>query len=325
MIRTPLCDRFGIEYPILNAPMGGGDAPGRLAAAVSEAGGLGMIGGTSQIGEKWVRDEVRAARDGTDRPFGIGFISFLPNAGELMDVALDEGVRIIAHSFGDATPYVARAHDAGALVLWQVRTVEEARRAVDAGADVVTAQGSEAGGHTGVRSTLPLVPEVVDAIAPVPVIAAGGIADGRGIAAALVLGADAVWIGTRFLATHECGVSDDYKARVLAARGSDTVLTSVFDIAGGVPWPPGIAGRALRTEFTNEWHGREDDLRATIADGALPTGEDYRAATWAGEDSTFVTKREPAGDLVRALVSEATDVLSVRAEAVLNGNSPSPT
>jgi nitronate monooxygenase len=159
---------------------------------------------------------------------------------------------------------------------------------------------------------------VVDAVAPLPVIAAGGIGDGRAIAAALLLGADGVWIGTRFLATHECGVPDDYKARVLAARGSDTVLTEVFDIAAGVPWPSGIAGRALRTEFTNEWHGREDELRANVADGGpLVTAEKYTEATWAGEASSFVTGREPAGDVVRALIAEAVEVLTERPRATL--------
>ena len=213
VVHTRLCDLFGIEYPVLNAPMGGGDAPGELAAAVSAAGGLGLIGGTTIGGEDWLVTQIRRARELTDRPFGVGFISHIPNAAELMGVALREGVRIIAHSFADPSPFVAAAHDAGALVLCQVRTVEDARRAADAGVDVVTAQGTEAGGHTGMVSTLPLVPAVVDAVSPVPVVAAGGIADGRGIAAALMLGADGVWMGTRFLATRECGVSDAYKAR----------------------------------------------------------------------------------------------------------------
>ena len=175
--------------------------PARLAVAVSEAGGLGMIGGTTIGGVDWLVAQIRVAREATDRPFGVGFISHLPNAGELMTAALREGVRVVALSFADPAPFVAEAHDAGALVLCQVRTVDDARRAADVGVDVVTAQGTEAGGHTGRLSTLPLVPAVVDAIAPVPVIAAGGIADGRGIAAALMLGAEGVWIGTRFLAT----------------------------------------------------------------------------------------------------------------------------
>ena len=202
VLHTRLCELFGVEFPLLNAPMGGGDAPGELAAAVSEAGGLGLIGGTTIGGAEWLVAQIRRARELTDRPFGVGIISHLPNAAELMDVALGEGVRIIAHSFADPAPFVDAAHDAGALVLCQVRTLDGARRAAAAGVDVVTAQGTEAGGHTGAISTLPLVPAVVDAVAPVPVVAAGGIADGRGIAAALMLGAEGVWIGTRFLATR---------------------------------------------------------------------------------------------------------------------------
>ena len=271
-LRTRLCDLFGVEHPVLNAPMGGGDAPARLAAAVSEAGGLGLIGGTTIGGAEWLVAQIREARELTDRPFGVGFISHLPNTAELMAVALREGVRIIAHSFADPAPFVDAAHDAGALVLCQVRTVDAARRAASAGVDVVTAQGTEAGGHTGLISTLPLVPAVVDAVAPLPVIAAGGIADGRGIAAALMLGAEGVWIGTRFLATRECGVSDAYKARVVAATGDDTVLTDVFDIAIGMPWPDGVSGRAIRNQFVERWENRDDELRTW----AIEHRDEYR-------------------------------------------------
>ncbi|HEY3831715.1 MAG TPA: nitronate monooxygenase [Acidimicrobiia bacterium] len=318
MIHTRLCDLFGVEHPILNAPMGGGDAPGRLAAAVSEAGALGMIGGTTFGGERWLLDEIRVARDHTDRPFGAGFICHLPNAFELMRVALRERVPVIALSFADPAPFVAPAHDAGAVVICQVRSVDQAKRAAEAGVDAITAQGTEAGGHTGRMSTLPLVPAVVDAVSPVPVLAAGGIADGRGVAAALVLGADGVWIGTRFLATDECGVPDDYKARVLAAGGGETILTEVFDIARGIPWPDGVAGRALHTGFVDEWHGREDALRDRVSDsGPVASVADYSAATWAGEASGFVTAREPAGDVVRTLVAQAADVLARRGPEVV--------
>jgi nitronate monooxygenase len=316
-LHTPLCDLFDIEYPLLNAPMGGGSAPAALAAAVSEAGGLGLIGGTTIGGADWLVTEIRRARELTDRPIGVGFISHLPNTGELMQTALHEGVRIIAHSFADPTPFVTPAHDAGALVVCQVRTIDDARRAAAAGVDVVTAQGTEAGGHTGRISTLPLVPAVVDAVAPVPVIAAGGIADGRSIAAALMLGADGVWLGTRFLATKECGVPDDHKARVVAASGEDTVLTDVFDIATGMPWPPGVSGRALRNRFVDQWQDREEELR-TWADEhradylrQMQSNAD-EGAVWAGEVATFVTQLESASDVVRQLVTHATEVLETR-------------
>ena len=323
LLHTQLCDLFGIEHPILNAPMGGGDAPARLAAAVSEAGGLGLIGGTTIGGVEWLVEQIRLARDLTDRPFGVGFISHLPNTAELMAAALNEGVRIIAHSFADPTPFVTTAHDAGALVLCQVRTVDDARRAAAAGVDVVTAQGTEAGGHTGRISTLPLVPAVVDTVAPLPVIAAGGIADGRGIAAALMLGAAGVWIGTRFLATSECGVSDAYKARVVAASGDDTVLTDLFDIAIGMPWPEGVSGRAIRNEFADRWANRDAELRTW----SIEHRDEYRAlgadfeiaekAVWAGEAAYFVTGIESAAEVVGNLVTEATNALRDRPAAVL--------
>ena len=323
MLRTRLCDLFGIDHPILNAPMGGGDAPGRLAAAVSNAGGLGLIGGTTIGGAEWLADQIRIARGLTDRPFGVGFISHLPGAAELMTVALDEGVRIIAHSFADPTPFVATAHDAGALVLCQIRTVDAAERAARAGVDVVTAQGTEAGGHTGRMSTMPLVPAVVDAVAPLPVVAAGGIADGRGIAAAVMLGAEGVWIGTRFLGTHECGVSDAYKARVIEASGNDTVLTDIFDIAAGIPWPDDVSGRALRNRFAKRWENREDELRIW----ATEHRDEYRSlggdsettekAVWAGEAASFVRGIESAGEVVRQLAAEAVEVLRDRPSSTL--------
>jgi nitronate monooxygenase len=235
-----------------------------------------------------------------------------------MDAALDEGVRVIAHSFADPSPFVGAAHAAGATVLCQVRTLDGARRAADAGVDVVTAQGTEAGGHTGAVSTFPLLPVVVDAVAPLPVVAAGGIADGRGIAAALMLGADGVWIGTRFLGTYEAGVSDAYKARVVAATADDTSLTDVFDIARGMPWPDGVSGRAIRNQFVDRWAGHETELRAwsdAHRDEYLALGpevETEQRAIWAGEAASFVTGIEHAADVVRTLAAEAADVLRNR-------------
>jgi nitronate monooxygenase len=321
VLHTRLCDLFEIEHPILNAPMGGGDAPGALAAAVSNAGGLGLIGGTTIDGAPWLRSQIRHARELTDRPFGVGLISHFPGAADLMAVALDEGVRIIAHSFADPAPFMDAARDAGARVLCQVRTVDGARRAAEAGVDVVTAQGTEAGGHTGRVSTLPLVPAVVDAIAPTPVVAAGGIADGRGIAAALMLGADGVWMGTRFVATSESGTSDAYRARVVASTADDTVLTEVFDVATGWPWPEGVAGRAIANDFSQRWHGREDELRAWAdehRDEYAALGPDAaEKPVWAGEAASLVTAVESAGDVVARLVEQAVAVLSSRPTAVL--------
>ena len=187
MITTPLCTLLGIERPILNASMAG-TATGELAAAVSEAGGFGMIGGTNPGGASWLREQIRIARSLTSRPFGVGFISAFPDTEELARVALEEGVAAINHSFADPTPFVAPTHDAGAKLFAQVQTLKQAIRAAEAGVDVIIAQGGEAGGHAGAIGTFALLPAVVDAVAPIPVVAAGGIADGRGLAAALLLG-----------------------------------------------------------------------------------------------------------------------------------------
>ncbi len=319
-LNTRICKLFDIEHPILNAPMGGGDAPGALAAAVSEGGGLGMIGGTSFGGVEWVREQVRRARSSTTKPFGVGFITHVPGTGELIRAALDEGVRVVAYSFGDPSLHVQVAHDAGATVICQVRTLDDARRAADAGVDVITAQGTEAGGHTGTISTFPLVPAVVDEVAPIPVIAAGGIGDGRGIAAALVLGAEGVWLGTVFLATPEAGVPAHYKQRVIDAGTDDTILTTVFDVAAGMPWPAGVAGRAIRNRFTDEWHGREDELRAVAAQHQqqLHNIEDAdTAALYAGPAARFVDGMCNASELVRRLADDAAESLRSRADAVL--------
>jgi nitronate monooxygenase len=322
-LHTRLCDLLEINVPIINAPMGGGDAPATLAAAVSEAGGLGLIGGTTFGGVDWLRAQIRHARELTNHPFGVGFISHLPNTAELMAVALQEGVRIVAHSFADPTPFISTAHEAGAVVVCQVRTVDEARRAAAAGVDVVTAQGTEAGGHTGRASTWSLLPAVVDAVAPVPVVAAGGIGDGRGIAAALILGADAVWLGTRFLATHEAGMSELHKARVLAATGDDTVLTEIFDLATGMPWPDGVAGRAIRNRFVERWESREDEIRAWTSEERAEyrrasAGDADEQAIWAGEAARFVTRAEGAGDVVRDLTGATEAVLDARTRALVS-------
>ena len=153
-IHTRLCDQFGVVHPILNAPMGGGDAPAELAAAVAQGGGLGMIGGTTAGDTTWLVDQIHRARDLTDRPFGVGILSHRPSRVRLMDAALDEGIKVIAHSFADPAPFVGPAHDAGAVVICQVRTLEDARRAAAVGVDVITAEGTEAGGHTGYVSTI---------------------------------------------------------------------------------------------------------------------------------------------------------------------------
>jgi nitronate monooxygenase len=199
-IRTVLTETLGLEYPIVLAPMASVSG-GRLAAAVSNAGGLGLVGG-GYGDHHWLREELSVARAQTERPWGVGLITWA-NTHETVRLALDYEPHAFMLSFGDPRPYVPAIKEAGCTLICQVQNVEDARAAKAAGADVIVAQGTEAGGHGAARATLPLVPAVVDAVAPTPVLAAGGITNGRGLAAALMLGAQGVLVGTRFYASTE--------------------------------------------------------------------------------------------------------------------------
>jgi nitronate monooxygenase len=323
MLTTPLCVLLGIERPILNASMAG-TATGALAAAVSEAGGFGMIGGTNPDGAAWVREQIRIARSLTARPFGVGFISSFLDTAELARVALDEGVAAINHSFADPTPFVAPAHAAGAKVFAQVQTLAQAVTAARAGVDVVIAQGGEAGGHGGALGTFALLPAVVDAVAPVPVVAAGGIADGRGLAAALLLGAQGAWMGTRFVASLEWGGPSWEREAVLAATSDDTVQTRLYDLIAERPFPAENPDRVLRNAFVERWTGRETEipahreaLQSEIAaghEGADPTV----AGVSAGVSAGLIAAARPAGDIVRSIVRGAEDLLRERPQMLLD-------
>lgn len=322
MLHTRLCDLLRIEHPIVSAPMAG-SATAALAVAVSEAGGLGLIGGTTPGGAEWLRREIREARARTKRPFGVGFISSFPGLEELVRAALEEGVSAVSHSFADPTPYIPMAHAAGAKVLVQVQTVAQAEQAVKAGADVIAAQGTEAGGHTGHIGTLASVPAVIDAVGDIPVIAAGGIADGRTLAAVLMLGAEGAWIGTRFVASLEWAGGEWAKARVVAAGADDTVLTRAYDLATAAPFPPDVGDRVIRNDFTARWHGRDHEVEAARADlgqqvmAALRSGDPAIAPVRAGSAVGLIRGIEPAGEIVRRLVAEAEEVLRSRTRAVL--------
>lgn len=314
MIHTRLCDLLTITHPILNAPMGG-TAIGALAAAVSNAGGFGMIGGTSGGGPDWLRTQIRSAREKTTRPFGVGFISAFPQLDDLVQVALDEGVALINHSFADPTPYVAAAKARGVRVFAQVQSVTHARRAAEAGVDAIIAQGTEAGGHTGVAGTLALVPAVVDAVGDIPVLAAGGIADGRGLAAVLMLGAVGASLGTRFVASEEWGGGAWEQEALLAASTDDTLRTSVYDQVREAPFPAGIADRVLRNPFNSTWDGRLTEIAAQRASlqqvleaGAQaqdPAVVDISAGVAVG----LIHSLEPAGAIVQRIVREAEALL----------------
>lgn len=323
MIYTPLCELLGIVHPILNAPMSG-TATANLATAVSEAGGFGMIGGTSRGGPDWLRSQIRAVRERTDRPFGVGFISSFPGLDDLIQVALDERVTAINHSFADPTPYVAEAHRKSVKIFAQVQTVAQAKVAARAGVDVIIAQGTEAGGHTGSSAgTLALLPAVVDAVNPIPVVASGGIGDGRGVAAVLLLGASGAWLGTRFAASPQWGGRSWEQAAILAATVDDTICTSVYDAAFAAPFPEGIADRMLRNQFIAEWQGREAEIRQNrsliqeqIAE-AERQGDVDRAGISSGVSAGLIQNLEPAGEIVHRLIAEAEAVLQTRPQRLI--------
>ncbi|MFO1070118.1 MAG: nitronate monooxygenase [Geminicoccaceae bacterium] len=310
-IRTRLTERLGLEHPILSAPMGF-VAGGALAAAVTRAGGLGLIGG-GYGDPDWLREQFAAAGN---EAVGCGFITWsMARRPELLDQALDRRPRLLMLSFGDPLPFAARIHAAGTLLACQVQTLAHARRALEAGAQILVAQGSEAGGHGAVRGTLTLVPEVADLCARTApetlVVAAGGIADGRGLAAALMLGADGVLVGTCLFAAAEALVHPGLQRAAVAADGDATVRTAVVDIVRGLDWPPGYSIRVLRNALVERWHGREDAMRAGLdairsryAEAAA-AGDGAEAGVIVGEAIGLVDRVEPAAAIVARIAADA--------------------
>ena len=312
MIITELTAMFGLTHPIVLAPMGGVSG-GRLAAAVSNAGGLGLVGG-GYGDPAWLRSELELVRSETRRPWGVGFITWSIDRA-LVDLALSYQPHAVMLSFGDPRPYAKLIKDSGCRLICQVQDVAGARSARDAGADLIVAQGAEGGGHGGQRATLALVPAVVDVVAPLPVVAAGGIADGRGLAAALMLGACGALMGTRFYATDEALGSSRAKQRIAAANGDETERTRAFDIVRGLAWPPSYSGRALRNRFMRRWQGRESELAAAVTTESAAfqnatRAEDFETAmVWAGEAVDLITAVEGAGRIVTRITAEAEALL----------------
>ncbi|WP_163504995.1 NAD(P)H-dependent flavin oxidoreductase [Fodinicola acaciae] len=308
-LRTVFTETFGIRHPIALAPMGG-SAGGALAAAVSNGGGLGLIGG-GRGDREWLDREVALATAATDRPWGIGFLTWAVDA-EVIAWALEKRPSALMLSFGDPMPFASRVRDAGVPLIVQVTDLDEAKRALDAGADLIVAQGGEAGGHGKGQATLPFVPVVVDLAGPTPVLAAGGIADGRGVAAALVLGAVGALVGTRFQASPEALVSPETAKAILDASGADTDRNRIVDIAREAGWPAEYTARTVRDSFLAEWHDREDEpeaarraYRAAVDSGAIAS-----QPVWAGQAADLITAIEPAADLVDRLAAEAEQALS---------------
>ena len=316
-LNTRLTERFGIEYPILLAPMAM-ISGGRLAAAVTSAGGLGLIGGGYGDAE-WLRREFDQADPAR---VGVGFITWsLARGPELLDAVLARQPATIMLSFGDLKPFADPIRAAGIPLTAQVQTLDHARQALDAGADIVVAQGGEAGGHgMGVRSTFTLVPDVVDLVAEraphTLVVAAGGVADGRGLAAALALGADGALVGTRFWASPEALVSPRAHQRAVRAGGDDTFRTRVYDVVRRLDWPAEYDERALGNSFLDTWHGNEEQLSASLPDAVATyetavAAEDFdSAAMLVGEAVGRVREIRPAADIVADMASDAARILN---------------
>jgi|SRR5579864_4374791 len=316
MIRTPVCDLLEIEHPIALGGMGSVYAPD-LVAAVSNAGGLGALG-CHYLTPEQLRAGVAAIRAKTNKSFALNFLIF-DMREESFAAALEARPRAMAFAWPrpeqDLKPIFARAHAIGAKVTFMAGGVPEAKRGVEAGADVIIAQGTEGGGHVSWVASLPLIPMVVDAVAPVPVLAAGGIADGRGLAAALSLGADGVLLGTRFLASQESPLHQNFKQAIVDADGHDTLLSEIPDLAAGVVWP-GAMSRSKRNRFIDRWAGREWALRrdraAAIADvqAARKRGDIEEAPLSMGQDAGLIHDIAPAGEIVTRIARQAEEILA---------------
>lgn len=313
-ITTPLTALLGIKHPVLLAPM---DviAGARLTMAVSNAGGFGLLGG-GYGDREWLESEAAKLKP-LQNPFGIGFITWcLARRPELLDIALAAKPRAVMLSFGDPAPFAGRIRQAGALLICQVQSEDMARQALDAGADVLIAQGTEAGGHGASRTTIDIVPAVIDlAAGRVPVVAAGGIADGRGLAAMIMLGASGVLMGTRFYASIECEGPEEAKRRICAAESGNSVRGIIFDLSRNKVWPAPFTGRCLVNDHARRWMGRElellqqvDAVAAEYA-AAKAAGNFDVAAVIAGESVGLIHDIPPAAEIVERVVSEAEQLL----------------
>ena len=301
-MKTEVTELLGIEYPIIQGGMAW-VAEYHLAAAVSEAGGLGIIGASSAPAD-WVREQVREAKKLTDKPFGVNIMLLNPNADEVAKVIVEEGVQVVTTGAGNPEKYMEMWKAAGVKVIPVVASVAQAVRMERCGADAVVCEGCEAGGHIGESTTMVLVPQVADAVS-IPVIAAGGIADGRGVAAAFMLGAKAVQVGTHFVVTEESQVHENYKKRILKAKDIDTKVTGRTT---------GHPVRALRNQMTREYLKKEaagasfeelelmtlGGLRKAVVEGDVTTG-----SVMAGQSAGMVKEKMTCAQLIQKLNNEA--------------------
>jgi nitronate monooxygenase/enoyl-[acyl-carrier protein] reductase II len=318
MLRTPFSELFGIDAPILQAPIWPAVTP-ELVAAVSEAGALGSVGAVFGSADD-VRGQMRRVRELTDRGFVVNHV--VPQLDEeAFEATLEDPPAAVSFALGDPGRLVDRVHAAGARVIQQIHTVGQAREAAERGVDVLIAQGSEAGGQGMIAGVgaMALVPAVVDAVAPIPVLVAGGVADGRGLAAALVLGAAGANVGTRFLASEEAGAAADWKRRIVDIEPEDTVRFqswSAFMPARPGPGYDGVVPRVIRTDFVAEWEHRPDAARddaerlRTEVMAAIGEGRAYELTPFTGQSAGVVHDVRPAAEIVRAMVDEAERALA---------------
>jgi enoyl-[acyl-carrier protein] reductase II len=326
MLRTPVCEDLGIAVPILQAAIWPATSP-ELVAAVCEVGGLGSIGSVFESAES-VESQMARVRELTDRPFAVNHVVPLLDE-EAFEATLEARPPVVSIALGDPGDLVERAHAIGAKVIHQVHTVAQARRAADLGVDAIIAQGSEAGGQgmsLGVGA-MALVPQVVDAVDPIPVLVAGGVADGRGLAAALVLGAQGVNVGTRFLASEEASADDTWKRAILRTESEDVVRFEVFKeiLPSTSEHAYETVPRVMRTAFVEQWQGRPEEarreaerLRAELM-SAVQQRRPHELVPFTGQTAGLVHEILPAAEIVRFMVKEAEDALE-RASALRGGS-----
>jgi NAD(P)H-dependent flavin oxidoreductase YrpB (nitropropane dioxygenase family) len=323
MIHTRICDLLSVQHPIVLGGMGTATtAP--LVAAVSNAGGFGTLG-TSAFNAATLQTEIASIHERTDKPFGVNHLLFQIKE-DMFAVTLRARPAVAAFAWArreqNLRDYFQRAHDVGAKVMHMAGEVPEALRAAEAGADVIVAQGTEAGGHVGWMASLPLVPMMVKAVAPLPVLAAGGIADGRGLAAALALGAEGVLLGTRFMATPEAPIHPNFKQAIVRSDGHDTVLTEIPDIATQRVWP-GAMSRAQRNPFIERWSGREWALRQNATEigkqtaAARAAGDVDNASLSFGQDAGLVDSIKSVKEVVQDIVREAEEIIGGRLQSLV--------
>ena len=323
MIHTRICDLLGVRHPIVLGGMGTATtAP--LVAAVSNAGGFGTLG-TSAFNAVSLDAEIASIHERTDRPFGINHLLFQIRE-DMFSVTLRARPAVAAFAWArkdqNLRDYFQRAHDAGCKIMYMANEVPEAVRASEAGADVLVAQGTEAGGHVGWMASLPLVPMMVKAVAPLPVLSAGGIADGRGLAAALALGAEGALLGTRFMATPEAPIHANYKQAIIKTDGHDTVLTEIPDLATQRVWP-GAMSRAQRNKFIERWAGREWALRQNAGEvgkqaaAARAAGDVDNASLSFGQDAGLIDSIKSVREVIDEIVADAEKIIKDRLPSLL--------